>query len=184
MVVHFLLRFTVARGEDMFGYQRVVEGDGVQFFQTAYTCTSKLCTLTQINHVSMEFKDLGLEKKLRQAPSPHDELFLVLWEGGEGVCEVVVTGVQWSMFSKNLGKVPGKIENRHSRKMKAIPLYLMYHIRKHFHNEIKVNYGILHKAKFHRTSIYNRPWEVSSFSDSLASSLFCFQSNVDWIIPH
>ena len=76
----------------------------------------------------MEFKGTGLEKKVRQAPSPHDELFLVFWEGGEGVYKVVIIGVQWSMFSKNLGKVPGKIENRHSTKMKAIPLYLMYHI--------------------------------------------------------
>ena len=81
MLACFLNRFT---GEGVFCYQRVVEENGdsksvVQFFRTAYTCASKLCILTQINPASMEFKGLGLEKKFRQTPSPHDELFLVLW---------------------------------------------------------------------------------------------------------
>ena len=108
-----------------------------------YTCPSKLCILTQRNHVSMKFKGLEIEKKCYQTPSTHDELFLVFGEEVEGIFEVVMLEVQWSMFSKNLSKVAGKIENRHSTKRNQYPFIYF------------------NRARFSRTSIHTMQGRVS-----------------------
>ena len=66
----------------------------------------------------MAIEGRGPEEKFRQTPGPRDELFLVLWEESEGLCEQSIRDEQWAMALKNLGKVAGKLERDTQTKIK------------------------------------------------------------------
>lgn len=66
----------------------------------------------------MAIEGRGPEKKFCQTPGSRDEMFLVLWEESEGLCELGIRDEQWAMVLKNLGKVAGKLERDTQTKIK------------------------------------------------------------------